>query len=306
MSETAVLAESALDLAWSLWAELGVSSWTRRHQDWSIEVEPLMAYTAVIAPHDPRLAREAVDWCTTYEEFVSIHQFRHVVTAARWPFQGEVNDLTATLASRTKRRWPGAEKGTPYEFTSEGSSVLADLRRPSLVQLRLRALLGVSARAEIVRAMLTRSPREWSVRDIADRVAYTPRQLQGDLERLARAHVVQPQGDGKRLTYVLRNRDAWRAILGPGPAVAPRWDLLLRSVAGVLAAATALTTRQLAMPKAELSRQLRLLEPAFRGAGLEAPRITPVSDVDDFLEWATALLASLASGSAAHLRAGAA
>lgn len=59
MSETAVLAESALDLAWSLWAELGVSSWTRRHQDWSIEVEPLMAYTAVIAPHDPRLAREA-------------------------------------------------------------------------------------------------------------------------------------------------------------------------------------------------------------------------------------------------------
>lgn len=237
---------------------------------------------------------------------MSIHQFRHVVTAARWPFQGEVNDLTATLASRTKRRWPGAEKGTPYEFTSEGSSVLADLRRPSLVQLRLRALLGVSARAEIVRAMLTRSPREWSVRDIADRVAYTPRQLQGDLERLARAHVVQPQGDGKRLTYVLRNRDAWRAILGPGPAVAPRWDLLLRSVAGVLAAATALTTRQLAMPKAELSRQLRLLEPAFRGAGLEAPRITPVSDVDDFLEWATALLASLASGSAAHLRAGAA
>ena len=45
----------ALDLAWSLWAELGVDGRLRRHDWQAIDLEPLIIFTAYIASFDSRL-----------------------------------------------------------------------------------------------------------------------------------------------------------------------------------------------------------------------------------------------------------
>ena len=42
IASPAPVGEGALALAWSLWTELGVPGWSRRHQDWAIDPEPLI------------------------------------------------------------------------------------------------------------------------------------------------------------------------------------------------------------------------------------------------------------------------
>src|SRR5438128_8988025 len=62
-SSSEQIREHILDLVWSLWAELGVSSWIRRHQQWAIDPEPLILFTVQIGDADRRLRDEALDWC---------------------------------------------------------------------------------------------------------------------------------------------------------------------------------------------------------------------------------------------------
>jgi hypothetical protein len=100
--------EASVSLAWSLWGELGVPAWERRHQGWAIELEPLIAFTAWLAEHDRRLLREAVDWCTANAAFVSLSQYRHVIAAPLWDDGEAFARLSATMSSLTGRRWPGS------------------------------------------------------------------------------------------------------------------------------------------------------------------------------------------------------
>src|SRR5438105_10743511 len=81
-SFSASIREHVLDLAWSLWAELGVSSWTRRHQQWAIDPEPLILFTAYVSESDRRLRDEAVDWCIRYGSYVSATRLRNLLKAA--------------------------------------------------------------------------------------------------------------------------------------------------------------------------------------------------------------------------------
>src|SRR5438045_3810519 len=92
------LGERMLSLAWSLWAEMGVSGWTRRHQDWAIDPEPLILFTALIGERDPRLRDECVTWCVRNSRYISTARLRNLLKAAspalrkQWgPFAATVN-----------------------------------------------------------------------------------------------------------------------------------------------------------------------------------------------------------------------
>lgn len=52
----------ALDLAWSLWAELGVDGMRRRHDWQAIDLEPLSIFTAYFGNTDSRLRAKSMDW----------------------------------------------------------------------------------------------------------------------------------------------------------------------------------------------------------------------------------------------------
>jgi hypothetical protein len=292
------LRKRAHDLAWSLWGQLGVSTWQRAHEDWAVEVEPLVAFTAFLAPHEPRLLRESVDWCVRHERFVSLHQLRHVLTTQRWPLTGAVGRFGATVGGHTTRTWPGAARDEPYEIALSGRSRLPDLNRPSLVQLRLRALLGVGARAEIVRVLVSRPNDAWTVTSIADRAAYTRRQVSLDLEMLELAGLVRRGlGPGPK-TVAFADPPAVLRLVGPLPNVTPRWAPLLRLVLALIGAVEAISKEPLQAPGAELSRQLRLLGPEFQAARLQPPGPGGVVDVHEFTEWTLRFVMGLALGSA--------
>jgi hypothetical protein len=278
--------EASVSLAWSLWGELGASTWERRHQGWAIELEPLIAFTAWLAEHDRRLLREAVDWCTANAAFVSLSQYRHVIAAPLWDDGEAFARLSATMTSLTGRRWPGSEAEPRYEVALSGKSRLRELSVPSLLQLRLRALFGVGTRAELVRLMVLNPSQEWSVAQLGERIAYTQRQAATDLEMLVKAGLVQRTSGGPS-RYVLRDAAALRAVVGRLPNFAPRWLSTFQVLASMAAALGAVADGHLRQPDVEMARRLRLLEPAIVSSGLSKPPSAEGGDVAGrSIEWA--------------------
>jgi hypothetical protein len=294
------LLDAALDLAWSLWGQVGVSTWRRSHKTWSVEVEPLMVFTSFLAEHDPRLLRESIDWCAAHDTFLSVSQFRRVATAESWPAREPVERYGATLSRHSRRRWPAGDDAQPYDIELSGKSRLPDLRGPAATQLRLRALMGVSARAEILRVLLIDPWREWSVAEIAERVAYTRRQINTDLEMLALSGLTRRTQRTGSFVYAIEAVDEAVRLFGPAPEVTPRWTPLFASLATLLEMTR--PAPSLTRPAMEVSRRLRELEPVLERARVRPPR--PHSEetyIEDVSRWARHLFVSLAQEDASML-----
>lgn len=294
------LGEHLLDLAWSLWGGLGVSSWTRRHTDWLVEVEPLVAFTAHLGEHDRRLLGESIDWCVQHDRFLSLRQLRHVVTGHEWPSSGEIARFSATVQAHTGRRWPHAENGTPYAVDLSGKSRLPDLAQPGLLQLRLRAIFGVGARAEILRLLLVDPTQRWTLGELAQYVAYTRRQLSNEVDMLSVGGVLQRVDRSGVAAYRLADRAALVSFVGRVPTVAPSWALLLWGLLGLWAALDRVAELGLRQPAVELRRQLRDVEPALAAAGLHLPRGS-MDEPDSLLAWSVELAGGLAQADSGWL-----
>jgi hypothetical protein len=91
------LQEHALDLVWSLWAELGVSGWTRRHVSHAIDPEPLILFTAFLGDADPRLRDEATDWCIAYGRYVSAARLRNLLIGEESTVREAFGEFAATV-----------------------------------------------------------------------------------------------------------------------------------------------------------------------------------------------------------------
>lgn len=288
--------KSCARLAWSLWGELGVSTWDRRHQGWCVELEPLLAFTAVLGERERRLRREAVDWCIANPAFVSLSQFRHVVSDPLWQDEPAFADLSATMTHLTGRKWPGSDRGRAYELEPSGKSRLRELSAPSLLQLRLRALFGVGSRAELVRLMLLNPSQEWSVAQLGERIAYTQRQAATDLEMLAKGGLIEKRGGGPS-RYALRDASGLRVVVGELPKLAPNWTPLFQVLAGVLASLGLVADDRLRQPAVEMSRRLQRLEPALTASGLpKPPGGLSTTPIDVARQWILDIAGALGEG----------
>ena len=135
------LQQHTLDLTWSLWAELGVAGWTRRHTSHAIDPEPLILFTASLGDMDPRLCDEATDWCIAYGRYVSAARLRNLLAHEAPDPREAFGEFAATVNAHSALRWPGATAPRPFQLTRR--SEVADFHRPSLVALRLAGSLFI-------------------------------------------------------------------------------------------------------------------------------------------------------------------
>lgn len=252
------LDEALLDLAWSLWSALGVSSWAKPSGRFVIEVEPLLAFTAFVGRNDERLLREVTSWVDAQMSLLSIRQFKHVVTSQRWPFEGPVNDLGARLSSATGRSWPSTEDRPDGVLASDRPSTL-DLQAPCSLQLRARSVFGVSSRAELVR-VLALSEHPLTISELAARIAYTRRQVGADSELMVSAGFLKGSPSPGPMRVSLKDRSAVEGILGPvGEDL--DWAPTFRLLTGLRQLVRHLTRREWGEPAVEVARQVRDLQP---------------------------------------------
>src|SRR5262245_31492145 len=110
------LREELVGLAWSLWAELGVSGWERHHRMWFVDPEPLIVFTAWLGDDDARLRDEVTDWCLAFGTWVSATRLANLLEGATETEKERFGELAATVAKHSKMiRWRGATKPRSFE-----------------------------------------------------------------------------------------------------------------------------------------------------------------------------------------------
>src|SRR6267142_2309248 len=95
----------ALDLAWSLWSELGVDGMRRRHDWQEIDLEPLIIFTSYIGNSDSRLRANSIDWCIANARFASAFRLRNLAEQSSAAMRGPFGRYAATVKAQAKVPW---------------------------------------------------------------------------------------------------------------------------------------------------------------------------------------------------------
>ena len=170
----------------------------------------------------------------------------------------------ATVNANTNLRWPSATQARatqarPYVRTQR--SAVTDFSSPSLVVLRLRALFGVGARAEVVRAFLADPSVRLSAADVAADAGYTKRNVAEALDVSRVAGLLRVAALPKPATVRTRRRRVAHVPAGRPPGVpGRRWSSVFRVLEGLIAgtrAAERLPTRARTVEASAILRDLR-------------------------------------------------
>jgi hypothetical protein len=167
-----------------------------------------------------------------------------------------------------------------------------DLRRPSLVQLRLRALVGVSARAEILKLMLADPEQPQSAATLAEDAAYGKGSVAQALEMLTMAGIVLVQPHANRLLYRLARPGELAQTLQWLPSVFPDWWPIFNIVEALTDYANAAPV-PVSTQLAGLQTLLEQIDGDLHRLGIaeHVPRRLNSASVEEFEHWALDFLA---------------
>lgn len=265
----ATFAEQSLALASGAWSELGVSGWTASHGDWAIDPEPLILFTAWLGDADPRLRDEVTDWCVRNWRHISRARLKNLLREQADDVTAAFGEFAATVGVHAGVTWPGATDPRRYKVT--GRSTLPSFDQPSMAWIRLRAMFGVGARAEILRCFLSGPDASMTVARLAVATGYTKRNVADECDTLQRASVLSVRTRGNRFYYSLARRAELKVFVGQLPAALPDWTALLnvtRELVSLEERARDLT--QLTLP-VHVRQTLHLIDNDLDELGIEAP-----------------------------------
>ncbi len=237
-----------LGFAWDQWAQMGVFAASDRHDRWAMDPEALLLFTLEVGRADARLFEEVSDWMIVNEALIGVRRLRNLcrdasdraltdaflASVARWRPR-------ARLAGKQPRRPPNRSRAQPFfrdsttavhdpvdagflqhgwlkaEVKPSGKSQPPDLLAPINFSFRLRQILGVGARAEVVRVLLTIDSRrpinQVMTQVIADSAGYARRNVQEALSSLNSAGVILATRFGNELRYGAEPQ-RWATMLG--------------------------------------------------------------------------------------------
>lgn len=281
----------ALDIAWSLWSELGVSGWKESGRVEAIDVEPLILFTAWLGDQDSRLWEESLDWCVTNHRFVSTARLQRLLRNADMDQVERFREYSATVrALAPKASWP--EGGRARPVTLSRKTRVPRLERAALLQLRMRAMFGVTARSEVLRALLIDRPQGWSAAELAHQANYAKVNVAAALDLLALAGVVGVESVGTQFRYRLARAPRLMEFVGLVPSFQPDWSARFAVITELIRLEQIPTIKDPTAHAAQRVRTLRRIEPQLAQVGFS--RLVPQPGDPDFSErfdgWANRLL----------------
>jgi len=222
--------EAAVELAWSLWSELGVPGVVRHHQNVAVDPEPLIAFTPRLFSLDARLRDHVFAWCATHSDRVSTSRLAGLTA-------GQGGDEFASFAASLAEAgisWPTRERGERWPRLPDATSPEIPMQRPSLVLLRLRALSGVGARADVLGQLLAAAEQRVNAR-MLETLGYSKRNVAGILAELALAGIVTSSTEGNTRWFRLARPQTLTELVGAAGVSFWRWPAVFSLVDNALA-----------------------------------------------------------------------
>lgn len=226
---------------WNQWAQMGVMA-TAGHSDrWAADPEALLLLSFEVGREEPRLFDEVLDWLARNERLVSVQRLRNL--ARDEADRALVEAVVGWLGQRRRRPRLEAREGQsesptrPQPFFRNSQLPVADPDPAFLAQgfvkaksgpsgksqapnvllpinfaFRLRLLLGIGARAEAMRVLLTIDAPRVNTQVIAASTAYTKRNAQEAVASLSAAGALSGFEVGNEQRFSAP-RDRWAQFL---------------------------------------------------------------------------------------------
>lgn len=281
------LTETFVDLLWSLWAELGVASVIRRHEDTFVDPEPLIIVTALAAGWEPRLRDESIDWSIRYGDHISKSRLKNLLADHGLSKDDAFLEYASTVNAHARLGWPDDDV-KPIPFRPRARPLLRDLSTPSVVSLRIRAIFGVGARAEIIRVFISRPGTALTGAELAAETSYRKRNVLDSLEALRVAGLLSSFPAGNATRYQLAREQELLAVIGSRPRDFPRWSALLFELHGLVDAVRA--SRKLSALERSVTAHRVIAERGdrYRAIGMYPPTLpTGSTSWEPFAAWVT-------------------
>lgn len=240
--------ESLLDLLWRQWSALGVSGYSHSEESQVVDPEALLLLTLTVARYDARLFDEVLDWLEVNGDYLNVQRLQNLVKQFDFKARTELSAVAELLGQKSSvaLKWKKLatkyphDKQSPLFYMLDGRPMPAPndcdaifqrhgLLRPPVkprglsqpfagegmptLLLRLRALLGVNIRCEIL--CLLGSVAEIHPSQVAKLIGQNPRSTQNVLAEMVRSGVVQVRTSAREKRYSLAS-GVLDALLRPG------------------------------------------------------------------------------------------
>jgi hypothetical protein len=228
-----------VDFAWEQWSQMGVSGAYRRADRSAADPEALLLFTLEVARADARLFDEVLDWLAANERLVSVQRLRNLCrddtdrslaeAALAWATQSKRKQQPNPSPARHPqpaalfRQIPADPLRADQTFQSHGwlrspahrtgKSQPPNLFAPINFAFRLRAVLGIGARAEVARFLLTVPAPTATAQVITESAGYAKRNVHDALTLFTSAGVIRAVTVGNEQRYNIDRQD-WAAFLG--------------------------------------------------------------------------------------------
>jgi len=226
-----------LDLLWSQWSSLGLAGQSKQSIQKILDPEPLLLLSLTVCRYDARLFDEILDWLMVNGAFINVQRLKNLTTQCDFQCKAQLSAVTEVLGQKSSQalKWKNLvslhtlKEPEPLFYMKDGKALPLSgevapefkahglLRSPIKLRgysqpfptngtpsllLRLRALLGVNARSEIL--CLLGSTEEIHPSDIARQTGYIARTVQNALAEMARSGVVQMRICNREKKYWLQ------------------------------------------------------------------------------------------------------
>jgi len=312
--------EHILDFLWQQWGALGVAGVSSSNDTRIIDPEALLLFSLSACRYDPRLFDEIIDWLFLNGQFINVQRLQQIQKKYNFCSGPQLSAIAELLASQSRYRlkWSGLSKkfyqepvkplflgrdGAPLpcpsgenaniefmrhglrrgEVKLRGKSQFFDSHNPACLLLRLRALLGINARAEIF--CLLASLKEVHPTEAARKTAYYQKTIQTTLVEMAQSGVVQARTSRKVKFYKLKPDMLDTLLKSTGESVQwINWPEFLKTVEVIWLKVSELSTMTLdaLLLTSELQKLMHSICEYNTGDDFEALIIDNCISVDEF------------------------
>jgi hypothetical protein len=291
------LTQLVVGFGWSVWSELGVPGVIRHHGHVAIDPEPLIVVSPWLFRDDARLQQEVVRWCVAHADRISASRLHGLLKTSSPDVSSAFQAFTTTLQSHGVLWAKTAAKTTETQTTTTKPLALPTTR-PALIRLRLRALAGVGARADVLAELLGHHGG-WLIASDLNHLGYSKRNIARVFGELADAGIVESRADKNAVSFKLTTPLLGQLLHGQQLAW-PAWAALLAFVEDAQrlcdVEGKSEVVRRVAAPKAAARFEI-----ACAALDLKRPVVSGIDPWSAVVGWAEEQLSSIVDGTSAAL-----